>query len=159
MPNNNTNLPILDDIIKPGHADKAVHQPSSKVQSSLLSDDVANDSSTSRNNAKTGTHAASNNRPDAVALTIDDQSDIEVIDRTPVSPATASDNVRPVDAPIQQGVPASAEQARPPAIGSPDFDALTEEILASMMPEMEQVLRDKIQQTLKTYFPGKTRPD
>jgi hypothetical protein len=32
MPDNHTNLPILDDIIKPGDTDKAVHQPASKVQ-------------------------------------------------------------------------------------------------------------------------------
>ncbi len=31
---NTTNLPILDDIIKHGDADKAIHPPSSKVQTS-----------------------------------------------------------------------------------------------------------------------------
>ena len=41
MPDDNiTNLPILDDIITPGDADKAVQRPSRKVQSSLWDDDA-----------------------------------------------------------------------------------------------------------------------
>jgi len=158
MPDNNTNLPILDDIIKPGNADKAVHQPSSKVQSSLLSNDETNDSSTSRIYARTNPHTASDDRPDTIELYTDNQSDIDVTDRMQVSPAPSTDNERPVDEPIQQGGLAGTEQARPPAIDFPDFDALTEEILANVMLEMEQVLRDKIQQTLRKHFPAETRP-
>ncbi|MGB5458079.1 MAG: hypothetical protein WBO18_19195, partial [Gammaproteobacteria bacterium] len=40
MPDKNTtHLPILDDIIVPGDADKSVQRPSSKVQSSLWGDE------------------------------------------------------------------------------------------------------------------------
>jgi len=159
MPDNNTNLPILDDIIKPGKADKVVRQASSKVQKSLLSDGETNDSSIPRLYAKTNPHTASDDRPDTIELYTDNQTDIDATDRIQVSPATATNHERPVDEPVQRGVPASPEQARPPAIASPDFDALTEEILANIMLEMEQVLRDKIRHALRKHFPGETRPD
>lgn len=159
MPDNNTNLPILDDIIKPGDTEKAVHQPSSKKQSSSWSDDETNDSSTTTIYAKTNLHTASDDRSDKVELYTDNQSNIEVIDRIDVSPATATDDRPPMDESIQQGALAGVERAQPPAIDLPDIDALTEEILGNLMLEIEQVLRDKIQQTLSKHFPGGARPD
>lgn len=157
MPENNTNLPILDDIIKPGNADKAVHQPSSKVQSSLMSDDAINAPPSTRIDAKTTPISASDDQPDTVELYTNDQSAAGVTVRKQATPAT--DVQRTVGVPKQQGVLADAEQAQPPAIDLPDFAAVTEEILADLMIEMEQLLRDKIQQSLRKRFPDETWPD
>jgi len=132
MPDNNTNLPILDDIIKPGKADKAVHQPSSKVQSSLWSDNETSDLST---------------------------TDIDAIDGMEVPPATDADDAFAMDEPVQDEVYAGTDETRASAINSPDLEALTEEILGNMMLEMEQLLRDKIRQTLSRHFSGEARPD
>ena len=121
MPDNYTNLPILDDIIKPGDTDKAVHQPASKVQSSLWSDEERNDASITDNNAETNTLA--------------------------------------MDEPVPDESLEDAEETRAPAIELPDLDALTEEILFNMVPEIEQMLRVKIRQTLSRHFSGETGSD
>ena len=121
MPDNHTNLPILDDIIKPGDTDKAVHQPSSKVQSSLWSDEERNDASITGNDAETNTLA--------------------------------------MDQPVQDEALEDAEESRVPAIELPDLDVLTEEILINLVPEIEQMLRDRIRQTLSRYFSGETGSD
>jgi hypothetical protein len=121
MPDNNTNLPILDDIIKPGNSDKAVHQPASKVQSSLWSDEEGNDASITGNDAETSTLA--------------------------------------MDEPVQDEAPEDAEENRAPAIELPDLDVLTEEILFNMVPEIEQLLRVRIRQTLSRHLFGETGSD
>ena len=121
MPDNHTNLPILDDIIKPGDTDKAVHQPASKVQSSLWSDEERNDVSITDNNAETNTLA--------------------------------------MDEPVPDESLEDAEETRAPAIELPDLDALTEEILFNLVPEIEQMLRVKIRQTLSRHFSGETGSD
>jgi hypothetical protein len=113
MQDDNTNLPILDDIIKPGDADKAVNRPSSKVHSSLLSDDETNGASTAGGYAETSLDTEYDDQPDSVELDTDNQINI---------------------------------------------DAISEEILGKLMHEIEQLLRDKIQQTLRQHFPGETRP-
>lgn len=116
MPDDYTNLPILDDIIKPGDAVKAVRQPSSKVQvhTSSIPDDETDDASMARMDAETGLATDNNDRPDSIELDTGNQTDI---------------------------------------------DALTEEILANLMHEVEQLLRNKIRQTLRQHFPGETGPD
>lgn len=121
MPDNHTNLPILDDIIKPGDTDKAVHQPASKVQSSIWSDEKRNDASIADNDAETSTLA--------------------------------------MDEPVPDEALENAEETRTAAIELPDLDALTEEILFNMVPEIEQMLRVKIRQTLSRHFSGETGSD
>jgi len=131
MPDDNTNLPILDDIIKPGNTDKAVHQPSRKVHSSLWSDDE--------------TSASSSISSDADAT---DQMEVPSVAETDDEPAMAEQ--------VQGLVRAEADEARASATDLSDLDALTEEILGNMMPEIEQLLRDKIRQTLSRHFSGET---
>lgn len=131
MPDDNTNLPILDDIIKPGNTDKAVHQPSRKVHSSLWSDDE--------------TSASSSISSDADAT---DQMEVPSVTETDDEPAMAEQ--------AQGLVRAEADEARASATDLSDLDALTEEILGNMMPEIEQLLRDKIRQTLSRHFSGET---
>lgn len=131
MPDDNTNLPILDDIIKPGNTDKAVHQPSRKVHSSLWSDDE--------------TSASSSISSDADAT---DQMEVPSVTETDDEPAMAEQ--------VQGLVRAEADEARASATDLSDLDALTEEILGNTMPEIEQLLRDKIRQTLSRHFSGET---
>lgn len=159
MPDNNTNLPILDDIIKPGDTEKAMHQPSSNTQSSSWSDDETDDSSTTAIYAKTNLHTASDDRSDKVELYTDNQSDIEVIDRIEVSPATETDDGPPMDEVLHDEIFADVETNRASTIDLPDIDALTEEILDNLILQIEPLLRDRIQQTLSKHFPGKTRTD
>ena len=139
MPDNHTNLPILDDIIKPGDTDKAVHQPASKVQSSVWSDEEQKDASTAVTDAKTKTGPAADGRADSVELFTDDQSASDAIDYNEVLE--------------------NADEPRAPAIELPDLDVLTEEILGNMMIEIEQLLRDRIRQTLSRHFSDETWPD
>jgi hypothetical protein len=130
--NNTTNLPILDDIIKPGDADKVVHQPSGKLQSSILSDDKTSLPSSTDKYAETDLHTE-----------IDEPADI---------PELFSE-----DEPIQQEVYAEAGQSQQSPIDLPDIDTLTAEILDNMMLEMEQILRKRIQQTLKKHLSGEAK--
>jgi hypothetical protein len=139
MPDNHTNLPILDDIIKPGDTDKAAHQPARKAQSSSWSDKDRNDTSTAGTDAEANAGPAADAPPDTTVLITNGQSAIDATDRTEVH-----ENVN---------------ETGTTATNSPDIDALTEKILGNMMIEVEQQLRDKIRQTLSRHFSGKTRSD
>jgi hypothetical protein len=113
MPDQNTtNLPILDDIIKPGDSEKAVQRRSSTKQT-----------------------AAPRAAPEA---------------RAKPSVTLAKDTASP---PRDQ--PGIAEPFLQDVIASyrPNIDSLTEEILASVMSEMETIIREQIRQSLKRHFP------
>ena len=113
MPDPDTpNLPILDDIIKPGNAGKAQQRPSRKPQ-----------------------------------------------ETTPVVPRTEkpeSTDTLPGDTPPpHHKQPEIVEPFIEDVITSyrPNIDSLTEEILASIMKEMEPLIREQIRQGLKRHFP------
>ena len=159
MPDKHTNLPILDDIIKRGNTDKAVHQPASKVQSSLWSDGKTNAPSTSRSDAETSPPSATDGRPDSIELLADNQPAIDAIDQTQVPLVTETDDELAIDEPVLDEVNAGAGTARASATNAPDLDALTEEILFNMVPEIEQLLRDRIRQTLSRHFSGESGSD
>ncbi len=111
MPDQNTtNLPILDDIIKPGDSEKAVKQPSSTTQAAAP-------------------RAAPEARPEPSGTMTTD---------TPTRDRPASGE------PFLEDVIASYR---------PNIDSLTEEILASVMSEMEKIIREQIRQSLKRHFP------
>ncbi len=157
---NTTNLPILDDIIKPGNSDKAVHQPSSKVQSSMRSDDETSQPSSTGIYAETRSHTAIDEPAGIPELFTEDQPDKDAIVQMESSLPTDTNEEFPIDdEPIQQDAPAGAGQAQQSPIDLPDIDTLTEEILGSMMLEMEQLLREKIQQTLKKHLSAETGSD
>ena len=156
MPDKHTNLPILDDIIKPGDTDKAVHQPSSKVQSSLWSGGETNTPSTARSDAETSAPPATDDRPDTNELFTDNQSAIDAVDQMENPPDTETDDELAIAEPKPDEIHAEMDKTRASAIDLPDLDALTEEILFNMVPEIEQLLRDKIRQTLNKHFSGKT---
>ena len=133
MPDDNTsNLPILDDIIKPGSTDKAVHQPSGKIQNSSLSDDASDDSSTTYIHAKSDSHIADDDPADAL----------------PIEETLREENTEK-----------AAAETRKSRIDRADFDAITEEILDNTLLGLEQVLRDNIRQTLKRHFTTATESD
>ncbi len=112
MPDDNTtNLPILDDIIKPG-------------------------------NTETDSDPAVAEHAVIPELSTDTNEELQIDDEQ-----------------AQKEVPVVAAEAHQPSIDLPDIDTLTEEILGSIMFELEQVLREKIQQTLRKQLSGKTESD
>ena len=159
MPDNHTNLPILDDIIKPGDTDKAVHQPSSKVQSSLRSGGKTNTPSTARFDAETSAPPATGDQPDTIEPLADNQSAIDAIDQIQVPLVTETDGELTVAEPVPDEIHAEMDEPRASATNAPDLDELTEEILFNMVPEIEQLLRDRIRQTLSRHFSGDTGSD
>ncbi len=94
MPDKNDSLPILDDIIIPGDADKAASERVSNAQDSLW--DENNETS----------------RPAAMRRTTSEQP--------------------------------------------PDIEALTEQLVSDLLPELEQWLRDKIRTRLQAHLTGTT---
>jgi hypothetical protein len=159
MPDDNTsNLPILDDIIKPGNTDKAVHKPSSKVQNSLCSDDASDDSSTTHIHAESASHIADDDPADTLEL-FGDESGIDDIRPDEVSPATATADELPVEETLHEANTEEAAGIQKSRINRADFDAITEEILDNTLLGLEQVLRDNIRQTLKRHFTTASESD
>lgn len=114
---NNTNLPILDDIVTPGDSGKATRR-------------------TTRPTERAGQPAA----------------------RAPVpKPAAApADQTRLP----QRGLPVDTGPFLDDVIASyrPNIDSLTEEILASIMAEMEPLIRKQVRLSLKRHFPDPDEP-
>jgi len=160
MPDDNTsNLPILDDIIKPGNTDKAVHQPSSKVQNPSWPDDASDDSSTTNIHAESGSHIVEDDPADTIEL-FSDESGIDDIRPDEVSTATAVADTLPIEESLhEKNTEETAAETRKSRIDRADFDAITEEILDNTLLGLEQVLRDNIRQTLKRHFTTATESD
>ncbi len=125
MPENNDSLPILDDIIVPGEADKAVKDPVSKAQNSLW------------DNTESARHA-SVSRDDSVkeAMNLSDAS----------IQAEGGDEF--LNQRLSKYAPQSGQL--------PDIEALTEKLIDDILPELEQLLRDKIRQRLQAHFTNST---
>ena len=149
-----TNLPILDDIIVAGDADKAVHQPSSKVQSSLWSDDDAIDPSSLNIQVETDSPANIDNQPDISALFIEDQPENDSHDQADISAPAQPDQPPSADAVEDEPLPADNEDDQQCSIDTYDIDALTVAIRDSVMPELERLLTERIQQALKQHLSG-----
>jgi len=156
-----TNLPILDDIIVPGDADKAVHETSSKVQSALWQD---NDSETI-DFSSTNVHdmidspVAEGDQALAAARLLEDQLDKDANDRVDVSSSAGIHQEILPDKPTQTNNLAADLDIRQAPVNLQDIDALTEEILGSMMPDLEQLLRVTIRYELQKRLSGKTGSD
>jgi hypothetical protein len=152
MPDDNTsNLPILDDIIKPGSTDKAVHQPSGKEQNSSWSDAASDDSSTTNIHAESDPHIADDDPDDTLGL-FSNESGIDDICPDEVSMATAVADALPIEETLHEENTEEAAVTQKSRIDRADFDAITEEILDNTLLGLEQVLRDNIRQTLKRHF-------
>ena len=160
IPDDNTsNLPILDDVIKPGNTGKAAHQPSSKLQNSFSSDGESDDSSTTNIYAESDSHIADDDPADTVELFSDDQSGIDSISPDEVALVTATADELPIEATLHEVNPEEAAETQQSRIDRVDFDAITEEILDNTMLGLEQVLRKNIRQTLKKHLTAATESD
>ena len=86
----------------------------------------------------------------------DNQSAIDAVDQMENPPDTETDDELAIAEPEPDEIHAEMDETRASATDLPDLDALTEEILFNMVPEIEQLLRDRIRQTLSRHFSGKT---
>lgn len=116
MPDEKTpNLPILDDIIKPGDTGKAVQRPTRNPQA-----------------------------PIEAPPSIGPESAADLPNHRPGLPRDPTD----ITEPFLEDVIASYR---------PNIDSLTDEILASIMAEMEPLIRERIRQSLERHFPNPDR--
>jgi hypothetical protein len=149
---NSTNLPILDDIITPGDADKAVQRPSRKEQSSLWED------------GPTDLAAAESIAEEDLPVDLDQQVEAEALaeqapaadasDLAETQPSPAADSAPVLDQTVTIELPADAVAASRPHLDRETIATLTDEIIISMTPEIERILREKIRQILAHRFSG-----
>ena len=155
MPEKDTsNLPILDDIVVPGDADKAVPTPSSKVQSSLLAEDDSAETAVSPSATPIASELVTydNDNADNTAFPIAEHDDEDAVVQAivPLAAETVEELSRAPEHLVDR--PTLAEDIEPASVNAPNIDALTEEILSSLMPAVEQLLSEKIRQTLKQHL-------
>jgi hypothetical protein len=155
MPEKDTsNLPILDDIIVPGDVEKAAPTPPSKVQSSLL----AGDDGAKTAVALSATPIASERETDdddnadstAFPIAEHDDEDAVVNAHVPLATETVEELPQTPDPLVDRPTPNA--DINPLPVNAPNIDALTEEILNSLMPAVEHLLSEKIRQTLKQHL-------
>ena len=146
------NLPILDDIIRPGDAGKVVKQPSSKVASTFQPQP---DAGTVEVNTNSDTSAHAAQQPEAVKPVRGDRPDDDVLHQLDITLATAFDEDIDQQPAANIALQYDAEASMEPL----DIDAVTAEILAAAMPEIEQLLRQRIRQTLARHLPGNDESD
>lgn len=155
MPEKDTsNLPTLDDIIVPGDADKAAPIASSKGQSSLLAgDDSAKTAESLSATPITGEpEADDDDNADSTAFPIaeHDGEDAVVNAHVPLTTETVEELSHTPDPLVDR--PTLNADIKPLPVNAPNIDALTEEILNSLMPAVEHLLSEKIRQTLKQHL-------
>ena len=125
-------IPILDDIISTGDTDKAANRPDDDVQKSL---ELGQPEETDTVSESTEENLSGEVEPDE---TIMDESGMDEID-----PPTLYEDHDLSDSDI---TPASSETVEDSPI---EIETLTEDILTSIMPEMEHLLRERIRQILE----------
>ena len=162
MPEKDTsNLPILDDIIVPGDADKAVPTPSSKVQSSLLADDESARTAM----PQTATPIADelenddSDNADNATYTLTGHDDEDNVVQASVPQTTGAVEVLSPTPELQVERPTTAADIEATSVNTPNIDALTNAILSSVMPAVEQMLSEKIRQTLKQHLAANSDVD
>ncbi|MGB5279271.1 MAG: hypothetical protein WBO73_16935 [Gammaproteobacteria bacterium] len=167
MPDKNTtHLPILDDIIVPGDADKSVQRPSSKVQSSLWGDedsDTPEASSTevslAGDPAGLNTSTADTDQTGTTEFQMEDPHDRGTMHQLSASLATEIVETMSQTNTNQADSPTPDRSVQPAPASSLDIDALTEEILGSLMPALEQLLSKEIRQTLRQHLSIESESD
>jgi len=148
MPDDNTtNLPILDDIITPGDADKAVQRPSRKVQSSLWDDDVTGPAA-EKPKEEEGILADIDDHADTTGIVAAEQLSLDADDLADTASLSDADAAASLAQPLNVDSPVDYIDSQQPPYTSDDIAALTDEIIASMTPEIERLLREKIRQIL-----------
>ena len=163
MPEKDTsNLPILDDIIVPGDAEKAAIATSNKDQSSLLTEDDSAETAVSRSAEPIANQleADDKDRIGHTASPIAEHDDEAAVVRT-FTPLAADTNeaMSQTSGHLVDGVTPAAE-VEPESNSAPDIDTLTDEILNGVMPAVEHLLSEKIRQILKQHLaPANTDVD
>ena len=160
MPDKDTsNLPILDDIIIPGDAEKAVPTPSSKVQSTLLADDGT--ATTAPHGAIAPTRELEPSNDAEAGIIVDPiaepyDHDAGTNAPAPPAPTPLEELIQTIDEELNSS--SSHPDIQPETVTAPniDIDVLTVEILSSLMPAVEQLMIKKIRQTLRQHLTTET---
>ena len=156
-----TNLPILDDIILPGDAGKAVPDISSRVQSSLWNNDDSDKTGAFQTDdqAGMGTEAPEDTQL-AHEQPVEDQLNIQAVDMADVAQPAAAPVEIPSDTLTFSDLPAETSIGQTAvATNVQDIEALTEEIMGNLMPDLEQRIREIVRQTLQQHLPGRIDTD
>ena len=130
-----SSIPILDDIITKGDTEKAASRPESDLLESLEPEqDEASD--------KTTEHSETTPEPEiAIEPSIEDRHAEEASLSAPESGDISDKSTFDTST----DYPSDETTEEPPI----NIETLTEDILASVMPEMERLLRDRIRQALE----------
>ena len=151
MPDHDTsNLPILDDIIQPGDADKAVRQPSSKVQTSMVTDQQQPEARADRTTMPSAGVPAGDSIPTVEPFSEALHGDNKGLAAAPAS--VAATTALRADRADATGSSAAEAGDRYTRSSTPDLDILTEEIMLGIKPEVERLLRRSIRKALEDYI-------
>ena len=156
--NDNSNLPILDDIITPGDADKAVQRPPRKMQGTLWDSEPA-DPATAESLTEEELATDMEQRADHTETFAEEQPAINTAEPAETNLSIDPDNVTPADQTASAEPSADSVDALQTAFSSDDIASLTEEIMACMTPEIERILREKIRQILENRLSAGTDSD
>jgi hypothetical protein len=156
-----TNLPILDDIILPGDTNKAVHDNSSRVQNSHWNNNDTEKMEALQTDDSAGMDTET---PEDIQLALEqpaeDQFNIEDIDIQETSPTAAAPVQIPSDTPtFTDATEETPNRQTSAATNVQDIEALTQEVMGNVMPELERHIRKIIRQTLQQHLPGKIDTD
>ncbi len=153
--NDNSNLPILDDIITPGDADKAVQRPPRRVQGTLWDNEPA-ESVTKEPDTEESLFTDIEQPADNAEALAAEQSPVDTADPAETHAWPETESTPAVEQPPPAGSSANSIDAAQAAFTSDDIASLTDEIMACMTPEIERILREKIHQILKNRLPVST---
>jgi hypothetical protein len=156
--NDNSNLPILDDIITPGDADKAVQRPPRKMQGTLWDSEPA-DPATAESLTEEELATDMEQHADHAETFAEEQPAINTAEPAETNLSIDPDNVTPADQTASAEPSADSVDALQTAFSSDDIASLTEEIMACMTPEIERILREKIRQILENRLSAGTDSD
>ena len=132
-----SSIPILDDIISRGDTEKAANRPENDLLKSLEAEqDEAPEIATESAEAAPEPGMEPEIEPSSQDTDID-QDKLYASEPAPVTDESLFDN--------NTEQPSGETSEQPPIA----IDTLTEEILASVMPEMERLLRERIRETLE----------
>ncbi|MGD8934053.1 MAG: hypothetical protein PVF35_04695 [Gammaproteobacteria bacterium] len=153
--NDNSNLPILDDIIIPGDTDKAVQRPPRRVQRTLWDNEPAEPATTEPHSEENSFTDIEQPADSAEALAAEPPPN-DTGDPADTHAWPEADSTPPVEQPPPAGSSTDSVDPAQTPITSDDIASLTDEIMACMTPEIERILREKIHQILKNRLPVST---
>ena len=144
-----SNLPILDDIVVPGDAKKAVKNADSKVQNAFRPENDRETIDLSVSDVHAGIEFENKEDEPVVFIesTVEDPSEQVSADQPGASPAAGK--TPPV---ASDRDAASRHKSQTAVTRTLNIDALTENILNSLMPGLKQLIREEIRQALRQHL-------